>query len=132
MIKANTSMETFVRETDSDNERSREAKFREAAKAVENLQDSVQSNRIWLSEDLSKKIDAMLLENDTIVRGYNSALKLRSEGLASDFAEKELLEIWDRVDKEMPIVRASLEKEFRTLLGVEENIHALAVRSKIS
>lgn len=120
IVDAVSNLEYFVNNADSFDNKSRRELFEKTEGFVGSLREKFQKNRIWISEHLSGKVESLTKDHiESVLYGYEAAIKLRDDDSARGKFDEELVNLWNKTQKEVPRVRSGLETEFRLLLGVE-------------
>ena len=91
----------------------REAQRKAAADAYQALEDSFLLNRVFLSEKRAEEVESVVTMMRTSFNQFGFAQTPGSE-------LKQWMEVWNRIEKEMPPLLAGLRREFRATLGIPE------------
>jgi hypothetical protein len=91
----------------------REAQHQAAADAYHALEDSFLPNRVFLSEKRAEQVESVITMMRTSFNQFGFA-----QGPGGEL--KQWMEVWNRIEKEMPPILAGLRREFRATLGIPE------------
>lgn len=93
-------------------------KANSSAEAIRKLGARFSAARIWFSEETAQKMDSVMTELRGVHNDFNIvAMRSHRQGEAPD--ADAWMKSFERVEKKVPELKAALEKDFRTLLGVE-------------
>jgi hypothetical protein len=106
-----------------------EAELRNAsAVAIAGFRDNFAAHRIWFPQPTCERAEAVLVE----LRGVHNYFSLvaRGGGRPDGDNVQAWAESWERVQTQLPRLRAALEADFRGILGVENNPQAEGQRTR--
>jgi hypothetical protein len=91
-------------------------RFRQAFASGKSLQEYFESNRIWFSQDICKKIEKFLMDLYRTLKEFQPVIVGIERGHpALDAWEK----AWKKISEDIPSLKKDIENEFRGILGVE-------------
>ena len=96
------------------------AHMNKSAIAIEAFRDKFAANRIWFTRPTCEKADAVLAELRGIHNHFNIVAR-GGTGKPEHVNTEEWSKSWARVEQQLPGLRAALELDFRSILGVDKN-----------
>lgn len=116
IVKTQRAFESLIRPLQLVGEPTQEEKTKQLADQFNDLSNYYAENRLFFGEELAQEIDGLLKKFMDIWHQWNYAKDLR-EGRTPDV--KEWGRAWDQVKGEVPLIKESIEKGFRDIIGIE-------------
>lgn len=120
LVEAELAVRSMVAPMQTIAEADADTKMAASAAAIEKFRDKFEASRIWFKPATCEKTDAVLTELRSIHNFFNIVVRGRARGKDSDGDPKHWGPTWERVEKQIPTLKAALEQDFRELLGVDD------------
>jgi len=117
IVKTYRTFHSYMCPLQTSGEPSQDEKGGEAVKIANNFTDYYEENRIFVDEELAKKIDKL---SETFKQAWNEFEIYRLSKKNREFDLENWREAWKIISEQTPIIKKEIEDEFRKIIGIED------------
>lgn len=118
LVQAEQDATSLARPFQASGEPSQEEKNKQAFQSGKSLYDFFEKNRIYFRQDSCERISIFIQGLYRSLVDFSPVLHSLSEVSGGKDRTEDWIKVWEKLTKELPPIKADIEREFREILGL--------------